>query len=133
MSFKDVFGAALNRNPEVTNTAEPSIDLLSKALFQEVVHDAKHDYMHRGMFQSMLEDDVYGLSPLDMFQGDPAGLPLPSASGFDATVVENLPERTTGSVMDEILGANPEQELGLDLLSNTQPSVQDVIRNMLKG
>lgn len=133
MAFEDVFGAALNRNPEVTNGAAPSMDLLSKALFQEVVYDAKHEYMNRDMFQSMLEDDVYGISPLDMFQGDPAGLPLPSASGFDATVVENLPERTPSDVMDEILGANPEQELGLDLITNTQPSVQDVVRNMMRG
>lgn len=128
MSFERIFGEALSRTPINTGGAEPSIDMLSHALFADKVQEAKHNFLHRDMFGSMVEDD-----PLSVFRGDPLGEPLPGFGPSDVSVVEHLPERTPAQALDEILGADPSQELGLADLSGNQPSAQDFVRNMLRS
>lgn len=130
MAFEDIFGAALNRTPDDRSTegAAPSMDLLSKSAFVDVVMEAKHHHMHRDMFQSIVAD-----GPLEVFSGDPFGEPLPGMGSTDMSVVENLPERLPSRVLDEVLGDDPSRELGLDLVTTEQPSARDIVRNLVRS
>lgn len=130
MKFSEIFGPALDRTPDdiAAQGVAPSIDLLSRSAFQDIVMDAKLHHMQKDSFSHIIADD-----PLMVFGGDPLGEPLPFGGSTDVSVVENLPERLPSQVLDEVLGPDPQQELGLDLVTNNSPAPSDIVRGLIRS
>jgi hypothetical protein len=117
MTFEELISQAVSRDPDDGEAApQPSMDILSRAMFQEVLEDARHFGMHRNPFASMLSDLEGGMSP---FAGDLP--PPPPGPPTDMTLVESQ------------LGRNDALDRALGAVQDQGPSTADMVRDLLRS
>lgn len=115
MTFEELITNAVSRSPDDGEDAPaPSMDILSRALMNDVMNDARHFRMHRDPIMSMLGDIEGGMSPFTVDAGQ-------DVSPTDMTLVENQ------------LGYSNSLDQALGLTQSEGPSTADMVRDLLRS